>query len=286
MNQTRAYRDNAVAWQCVGRGALLACAMMCATTGMAYGETLRQVVETALQSHPKVRAVAAQQRATAQDLAQARAGYLPTVDLNLADGKERTDSPQTRATSAATVDLVRREAGLTLSQKLFDGKATSSEIERQTARASVAASRLAEAREEIALKTAEVYLDVLNNRELVKLANDNLREHLRTEEKVRTRVQGGVSHVRRDCGGGALRRRGDRDAAGAQGLPRAACRQGALSERHDHVDPPGVAGGRRKAASMGPAGIRRRLQLPAARPGEADAPRRRASISIISRMPR
>jgi outer membrane protein, adhesin transport system len=193
MNHTRACQDGAVAWGRARHGVFLACAMLCATTGVAYGQTLRQVVETALQNHPRVLAAAAQQRAAAQDLAQARAGYMPTVDLNLADGKEHTESPQVQATGASSANLVRREAGILVSQKLFDGKATSSEIERQTARASVAASRLAEAREEIALKTAGVYLDVLNNRELVKLANDNLRAHLQTQDKVGLRVRGGVS---------------------------------------------------------------------------------------------
>ena len=34
---------------------------------------------------------------------------------------------------------------------------------------------------------------MLNNRELLKLSNDNLRAHLDTQDKVRTRVQGGIS---------------------------------------------------------------------------------------------
>ena len=189
MNQWRVHAGRAGAW----RRVFLACAIGFATPGIAYAETLRQAIEMALANHPRVLAAAAQQRAAEQDVAQARAGYLPSIDLNLADGKERTDTPQTRATGASTVDLVRREAGLTLVQKLFDGKATSSEVERQRARLDVATSRLAETREEIALKAIEVYLDVYNNRELVKLANDSLGSHLGTQDKVRQRVQGGVS---------------------------------------------------------------------------------------------
>jgi adhesin transport system outer membrane protein len=193
MTYTQAYQDPAVARLRARGGVFLACVLMCATTGLAHGQTLRQVVETALQNHPRVQAAAAEQRAAAQDLAQARSGYFPTVDLNVGAGKENTDSPQTRALGTSSEYLNRRDAGVTFTQKLFDGKATSSDVERQTARGKVAASRLAEVREEIALRTAEVYLDVLSNRELLKLANDNLRSHLDTQEKVRTRVQGGVS---------------------------------------------------------------------------------------------
>ena len=188
MKQWRVHVVSAGVW----RHVFLAC-VMCATTGMAYAETLRQAIEMALANHPRVLAAAAQQRAAEQDVAQARAGYFPSVDLNLADGKERTDTPQTRALGSSTSDLVRREAGVTVVQKLFDGMATASEVQRQTARLSVATSRLAEVREDIALKAIEVYLEVYNNRELVKLSNNNLSSHLGTQDKVRQRVQGGVS---------------------------------------------------------------------------------------------
>ena len=193
VRQKHACRKSATAWRHAGHSVLLACAMGWIATGTAYGETLRQVVETALKTHPRVLAADAQRRAAAQDLAQAQAGFFPTVDLNLASGKEHTETPQVRATGTDSANLTRREAGLTLSQKLFDGKATASEIDRQTARVNAAASRLAEVREEIALKATEGYLEVLKNRQLVKLANDNLKAHLQTREKVRLRVEGGVA---------------------------------------------------------------------------------------------
>ena len=89
----------------------------------ACAENLREVVEAALKTNPRVAAAAAEGRAAQQDVAQARAGYYPTVDVNLGGGRERTSSPQTRALNPSDSELSRRESGLTVSQRLFDGGA-------------------------------------------------------------------------------------------------------------------------------------------------------------------
>ena len=174
------------------RGAILACALAWVTADAAHGETLRQAVEAALKTHPRVLAAVAQRRAAEQDVSQARGGYFPTLDVNAATGRERTDSPDTRALGGEA-NLDRRESGLLLSQKLFDGMATASEVERQNARLAVATSRLAETREDIGLRAIEAYLEVLKNRELVRLADENLKAHLDIRNKVRLRVEGGVA---------------------------------------------------------------------------------------------
>ena len=159
----------------------------------ACAENLREVVEAALKTNPRVAAAAAEGRAAQQDVAQARAGYYPTVDVNLGGGRERTSSPQTRALNPSDSELSRRESGLTVSQRLFDGGAVRSDVQRLTARADVAAARLRQVREEVALQAVQAYVEVLANRRLVRLANDNLRAHLLTMERVRQRVEGGVS---------------------------------------------------------------------------------------------
>ncbi len=159
----------------------------------AYGQTLRDVVEATLATHPKVLAAAAARRAVVQDLAQARGGYFPTLDVNLANGTEHTESPIVKATGSDSTNLNRREAGVLLNQNLFAGNATKSEVERQSALVSAATSRLAETSEDIALKAVGVYIEVLKNRELVRLASDSVRDHMDIRDKVRQRVQGGVA---------------------------------------------------------------------------------------------
>ena len=172
-------------------GSLIAVALF--ATGGAQAQALREVVESTLKTNPRVLAAQAQRRATLQDLEQARGGYFPTLDVNAGTGEERTSSPQTRALSPDTTRLTRTDAGVLLSQNLFAGFGTVSEVERQTARVAAATSRLAETREDIALKATEAYLEVLKSRELVKLASENLKAHLDIRDKVRLRVQGGVA---------------------------------------------------------------------------------------------
>jgi adhesin transport system outer membrane protein len=172
--------------------AMLICAQaLCA--GPLFAQSLQQVVEASLKSNPRVQAATAQHRAALAEVSQARAAYLPNVDLTLGGGSERVASPQVRAIGASESDLNRRESGVAISQRLFDGFATRSEIERFTARADNAAARLAEIREEVALKTTEAYLEVLKNRRLVRLGNENLRSHLQTQDKIRIRVEGGIT---------------------------------------------------------------------------------------------
>ncbi|MGH6914436.1 MAG: TolC family outer membrane protein, partial [Geminicoccales bacterium] len=79
--------------------------------------------------------------------------------------------------SDASTTLMRWESQLTLTQMLFDGFATRSEVERQLGRVSSAAYRVAETAEFIALDATEMHLNVLRNRTLVELARQNLEQH-------------------------------------------------------------------------------------------------------------
>ena len=175
-----------------------ACALGLAVVGAAvpacgYAKSLNEAVAAALSSHPQILAAEAASRAARLDVDQARSGYFPTIDVNLGGGRETTESPQLKALGLGSTTLPRREAGVTLSQKLFDGFATRSEVERQRAHLSVADYRAAGARETVALRVVTVYVEVLKNQELVKLARDSIVAHQQILQKVQQRVKGGVS---------------------------------------------------------------------------------------------
>ena len=155
--------------------------------------SLNEAVATALAGHPQVASADAVARAARRDVELARAGYFPTLDVTLAGGRETTESPQLKAQGLGTTTLSRHEAGVTLSQKLFDGFATRSDVQRQRARASFADAGAADARETIALRVVSAYLDILKNQQLVQLARDNITAHQQTLQKVQQRVRGGVS---------------------------------------------------------------------------------------------
>ena len=83
------------------------------------------------------------------ELRQARALYFPSIDLRAAAGPEYSNSVTTRNRvtrapgSDASTTLMRWESQLTLTQMLFDGFATQSEVDRQLERINSAAYRLA-----------------------------------------------------------------------------------------------------------------------------------------------
>jgi outer membrane protein, adhesin transport system len=158
--------------------------------------SLEETIQAALETNPEVGVVQADRKAIDQELRQARAQYLPSVDVRGALGPEYSNNPSTRnrAGGDSATTLMRYESQLTLSQMLFDGFATPSEVERQKARIDSASYRVAEAAEFIALDAVEAHLDVLRNLDLVELARENVAEHRRIFDRVeRLEREGGGS---------------------------------------------------------------------------------------------
>ena len=157
----------------------------------APARSIRETIQAALDGSPDVGVVKANSHAVDQELRQARAGYYPSLDARAAIGPEHTrfSGDRRRASlgddNGSSDSLLRKEAQLTLSQMLFDGFATRSEVERQTARASSAAYRVGEAAEFIGLDAAEAHLEVLRYQEIVRLGDANLAELERHLAQVR-----------------------------------------------------------------------------------------------------
>jgi adhesin transport system outer membrane protein len=158
--------------------------------------TLEDSVRATLETNPEIGVVQANREAIDQELRQARAQYLPSIDLRGAAGPEYTDSPTTRNQRGDdTETLLRLESQITLSQLLFDGFATQSEIARQISRIDSAAFRVQEAAEFVALDAIEAHLEILRNQDLVELARENLEEHQRILGLVRELEGQGASSI-------------------------------------------------------------------------------------------
>jgi adhesin transport system outer membrane protein len=153
---------------------------------------LREAVEHAINTNPEVLVESNQYLSRLEELGQAKSGYRPSIDLNAAAGYERTDNNTTRASGEDYRSLTRKEASLTLSQMLFDGFATQSEVERQNARVEAQKRALESATEELGLKTVDTYIKVLLHRELMTLSSENLQAHARIYDQVELRSNSGV----------------------------------------------------------------------------------------------
>lgn len=158
-----------------------------------HAETLTEVIKQTLQTNPDVLISTNNRRAVDEELNQTWAGYLPTVELTAGIGKENSENSTTRAHYAdGEADLTRRELGLSLSQMLFDGFNVAYGVEQQQFRVDSSAYRVQNTTESTALRTAEVYLEILRRKELQELARNNVVIHQKILEQIRLVVDSGA----------------------------------------------------------------------------------------------
>ncbi|MFZ3202353.1 MAG: TolC family outer membrane protein [Pseudomonas sp.] len=157
--------------------------------------TLSEAIQSTLDNHPEIHAGINSRLSSDEEVKMAKGGYLPTVDLLVGYGRENTDSPSTRALPPGEHDtetLNYRNAELRLRQMLFNGFNTPNEVARTEAVVNSRAYRLLGTTESLALRTVEVYLDILKRREMVDLAKNNLLAHQRITDQIDLRSRQGV----------------------------------------------------------------------------------------------
>lgn len=153
---------------------------------------LRDAVAVGVATNPEYGVAAASRRATDEELVQGKALFLPSIDVNGDLGFEHTDDPTTRSgTDSDNEDLFRREIGVTLTQLLFDGFESHYEVKRQKARVVSAAERVRETAELVGLSIVESYLEVLRQRHLLHIADENVEAHLTILSQIKEGVDAG-----------------------------------------------------------------------------------------------
>lgn len=176
------------------KAALLGSALSMPGALSAGAVSLTEAVEMSLSTNPDIGIVAHNREAVEEELKQARGLWLPQVDIAAGIGRERTNDRFTRADPNNSDDgttLTREEARLTIQQRIFDGFEADSTIERDKARVESAAQRVMENSEFLALDAIGAYIEVLRQRELVRLAEENLDIHLGILDSLQQRLAGG-----------------------------------------------------------------------------------------------
>lgn len=155
--------------------------------------SLQDALKRGLVTNPEYGIVANNRRATDEELRQARGLYLPSIDLFASTGVEYTDD---QGTAASGLDERTRgiyDYSATLTQMLFDGFAAQNEVDRQEARTKSAAHRVHETAELVGLDIVEAYLEVLRQRDLLRIARDNIQEHTSMLNEIVATVEAGRS---------------------------------------------------------------------------------------------
>lgn len=156
--------------------------------------TLRDAVGVGILTNPRTETVENNRRATDEELQQAKALYLPSIDMRADTGYQSINSDPEGAAEGHS-DLWRSQASLTLTQMLFDGFETHYENERQRHRVRSASHRVRETAEFVGLDIVEAYLDVLRQRELLAIAVENLNQHQSIMNQIMDSTDAGRSTI-------------------------------------------------------------------------------------------
>jgi adhesin transport system outer membrane protein len=156
----------------------------------AHAITLEEATYTAIENSPEVRQTIAKYREVKEnaDIAR-RSGYYPSVDLSAGIGHETTYADDS---TSDDVDLTRRELTLALNQPLFNGFSTQNEVKRLDSEAEADRWSALISVENTALEVAEVFANVLRYRELLTLADMNLKAHQRIYEQIKLKSDTGI----------------------------------------------------------------------------------------------
>ncbi|MGE5475217.1 MAG: TolC family outer membrane protein [Bacteroidales bacterium] len=169
------------------------CALALATawTGPAQAQVLADELQGLVETHPQILAKQKGVSSSEEGIRAARSGFLPTVRLTGDTGPEYVDSPARRNTEGRRFYKGRETTGLVVTQRLFDGQATDSQVEAAKVNRTISESDLRATRQNAMLEGTLAYIDVLRQTRLIQLARDNerkIQEQLKLEDE---RVQKG-----------------------------------------------------------------------------------------------
>jgi adhesin transport system outer membrane protein len=164
-----------------------------------YAKSLEQTVALTLDTHPDVRQAFARFKSKEEDVNQAKAGYLPTIDITAGYGYEYTDTPGNRKLDLGynngEKELMRGEFGVSLRQMLFDGMFTKTEVKRTKFEASAQQWALISTAEDIALSVSQAYLNYLKAQQLVSLSEKSIDIHKTIKDKIQLRTDSGFGTI-------------------------------------------------------------------------------------------
>ncbi|MFT4554320.1 MAG: adhesin transport system outer membrane protein [Chlamydiales bacterium] len=153
---------------------------------------LQSAIRMTMDSFPSVLISEAQAESFRHLQSKEWGGYLPTVDVSLNRGLERSKSPTLRASTFDKRDMIREENTLTVRQMIFDGRAVSNRVKSATNLSHRAEANLQVTKETTGLKVIDVYLNVLRSKELIDIAREKVTQHQGILNTVEEREKKGV----------------------------------------------------------------------------------------------
>lgn len=153
----------------------------------ASAETIQSAAKNAIEKNPEVQAQWYKFIEAISNQKIAKAGYLPSIDLNAAYGSGERDFSDRGWHKQA-------QSEITLTQVLFNGFRVQNKVKQGDYAALRSYYELNNNIERKALEASQVYLETLRYRELVQLAQANVDNHQRTFSQIQQRATQGVGN--------------------------------------------------------------------------------------------
>jgi adhesin transport system outer membrane protein len=154
-------------------------------------QVLIDELQDLVSTHPQIQAKQKNVASAQENIRAARAGYLPTVKVTGDSGPEYVDSPTRRQTEGRRYYKGRETSGVVVTQRLFDGFSTDSQVDAAKVSRELSNADLRATRQNTILEGALAYVDVLRQVRQIQLARDNERKILEQLNLEDERVQKG-----------------------------------------------------------------------------------------------
>jgi len=168
----------------------VALAALCVATG-AQAQSLSDTVRMTVQGNPKILSLRHNREEVDSELRRARSLYLPQLDMRASIGPEWTENVFTPPGSDGK--HIRQELSAVLTQKLYDGGATTAEVDHQLSRSASVAYRVNENSQYVGLDAVEAHLDVVRMRRILAYAEQNVQAHADIVARVQSRTTAGAA---------------------------------------------------------------------------------------------
>lgn len=156
-----------------------------------HAASLTSELEGLLASHPDILSRQKSAAAAEKGVRVAYAGYLPKLDIHGETGPQYIDSPVLQSQGGGTWISIAEVAGARLTQHIFDGFATPSQLRSAQLNVEVAQFTLEGVRQNVLFDGIDAYNEVLRQNRLVGLARDSERTIMRQLNLEDARVQRG-----------------------------------------------------------------------------------------------
>ncbi len=156
--------------------------------------SLNEMVQQTLDKNPNMQKKISSYRAVNYDLDIAKSGWKPTVDFKADLGMEynkRDYSGTSGGLNEDATNLFRSTAGIVATENLFEGFATQEDVNEKNSRVISARFEALQTANTLSLLATEVYMEVLHQKAILDLLEENVKSHKRIYGFIRERTEAG-----------------------------------------------------------------------------------------------